>query len=165
MELESNIKERINGLSAYHSLYRSQAQIGDVRDPDSGSAGYGFFGQNPPLRPLVKRHPETGRHALVIGRHAYGIPGLTEAESAELLDRLLDHTCRAPNVYQHEWAPGDAVLWDNRRLLHRARPWDMSQPRVMFHTRIAGDPATEFAADHSDNDPNNNRPNNREDSA
>ena len=146
--LDARTKGRIDGLAAYHSLYRSQAQIGDVRDPEADSAGYGFFGQKPPLRPLVKPHPETGRRALVIGRHAYGIPGLTEAGSAELLDRLVEHTCREPNVHQHEWTPGDAVLWDNRRLLHRARPWNMAQPRVMFHTRIAGDPVTEFAADH-----------------
>jgi len=38
------------------------------------------------------------------------------------------------------------VLWDNRCLLHRATPWDMTEPRVMFHTRIAGDPQTEFAS-------------------
>ena len=31
--------------------------------------------------PLVKVHPVTGRPALFIGRHAYGIPGLGEAES------------------------------------------------------------------------------------
>ena len=27
----------------------------------------------------------------------------------------------------------------------RRRPWDMSQPRVMWHSRIAGDPASESA--------------------
>jgi hypothetical protein len=30
--------------------------------------------------------------------------------------------------------------------MHRARPWDMRQPRIMHHSRIAGDPAAEFAA-------------------
>jgi hypothetical protein len=29
--------------------------------------------------------------------------------------------------------------------MHRARPWDMNEPRVMYHARIAGDPVTEFA--------------------
>ena len=36
--------------------------------------------KDPPLRPLVKTHPETGRKTLVIGRHAYGIPGLTDVD-------------------------------------------------------------------------------------
>ena len=35
------------------------------------------------------------------------------------------------------------VIWDNRCLLHRATPWDMTQPRVMWHSRIAGDPVAE----------------------
>lgn len=81
-----------------------------------------------------------------MGRHAYGIPGISEHESEDLLDRLADHTCREPRIHHHRWEPGDAVLWDNRCLLHRATPWDMTEPRVMFHTRIAGDPQTEFAS-------------------
>ena len=40
---------------------------------------------------------------------------------------------------------GDAVIWDNRCLLHRARPWDMTEPRTMWHARIAGDNESEFA--------------------
>ena len=38
---------------------------------------------------------------------------------------------------------GDVVVWDNRCVLHRARPYDHGEPRVMLHTRIKGDPATE----------------------
>jgi len=41
--------------------------------------------------------------------------------------------------------PGDVVIWDNRCLLHRAMPWDMNEPRVMWHSRIAGDPVSEAA--------------------
>jgi len=37
------------------------------------------------------------------------------------------------------------VIWDNRCLLHRATPWDMRKPRVMWHTRLAGDPVSEAA--------------------
>ena len=40
------------------------------------------------------------------------------------------------------------LLWDNRRLMHRATPHDPEQPRRMWHTRIAGDPATESGLDH-----------------
>jgi alpha-ketoglutarate-dependent taurine dioxygenase len=35
------------------------------------------------------------------------------------------------------------VLWDNRCLLHRAMPWDMGEPRVMWHSRVAGDAVSE----------------------
>jgi hypothetical protein len=30
-------------------------------------------------------------------------------------------------------------------VLHRARPYDYGEVRVMRHTRVAGDPATELA--------------------
>jgi len=136
---------RIEGLRAYHSLRRSQAKIGHDYRRGSEHGGYGAD-QDPPLRPLVKVHPETGRPALMVGRHAYGVPGLAPAASEALLDDLLDFACQAPRIWRHHWTPGDAVVWDNRRLKHRARPWDLRVPRVMYHSRIAGDPATEFAA-------------------
>jgi len=93
----------------------------------------------------VKVHPVTGRPALYIGRHAYGIPGIDPLESEKLLDELLEAACRTPRVYEHAWQPGDVAIWDNRCLLHRARPYDHSEARTMRHTRIAGDPATEQA--------------------
>ena len=37
------------------------------------------------------------------------------------------------------------MIWDNRCVLHRARPWSLDEPRVMHHTRVNGDPATEGA--------------------
>src|SRR5207237_4147964 len=83
--------------------------------------------------------------ALYIGRHAHAIPGLDSDESDALLSALLDAACQPPRVYRHRWTPGDLVMWDNRCVLHRACEWDLSEPRVMRHTRIAGDPATESA--------------------
>ena len=40
---------------------------------------------------------------------------------------------------------GDTLLWDNRALAHRSRPYDYRQARVLTATGIAGDPATELA--------------------
>jgi alpha-ketoglutarate-dependent taurine dioxygenase len=145
--LDETMRRRLAGLSAYHSLYYSQARIGHV--VQTGTA-YGFHTKGAPLRPLVKVHPITGRPALFIGRHAYGIPGLGEAESEKLLSDLVDFACRPPRTYAHRWRPGDVVIWDNRCVLHRARPYDFREPRVMRHTRVAGDPATELAPTHCD---------------
>ena len=144
--LDPAMRARIAGLSARHSLHYSQAKLGHEAKAGSEYSGYGFQVKDPPLRPLVKIHPETGWPALMIGRHAYGIPGLDEQESDALLQELLDFACQAPRVHHHHWAPGDAVIWDNRCLMHRATPWDMREPRIMYHSRIAGDPVSEFAA-------------------
>ena len=144
--LDADVQARVAELSAYHSLYYSQAKAGHAPNEDGEYSGYGFHDQDPPLRPLVKIHPETGRASLTIGRHAYGIPEMDPDESERLLQELVDFACQAPRIYHHTWAAGDAVVWDNRCLLHRGRPWDMREPRVMYHARIAGDPVTEFAA-------------------
>ena len=128
---------------AHHSLFYSQEKIGVTNHP---KGAYGYHDGPAPLRPLVKVHPSTGRPALYIGRHAYGIPGLSEAESEALLDELLTFACQPPRVYHHDWEVGDLVVWDNRCVLHRARPWNLDQLRVMKHTRVSGDPVTEGVA-------------------
>lgn len=145
--LDDAMKTRIEGLSAYHSLIHSQRKVGkETKEKDSEYSGYGLDQETPPLRPLVKTHPETGRKCLTIGRHAYGIPGLSEPESQALLDELADFASRPPRVHHHKWTAGDVVVWDNRCLMHQACPWDMREPRVMVHTRMAGDPVHEGAA-------------------
>jgi alpha-ketoglutarate-dependent taurine dioxygenase len=144
--LDPAMREKISKLSAYHSLKHSQQKIGHDPDERGEYSGYGFHDDPPPLRPLVKIHPVTKRPSLMIGRHAYGIPGLAPDESEKLLDELVEFACRPPRTYEHSWSAGDAVIWDNRCLLHRARPWDHSELRRMKHTRIAGDPRSEGVA-------------------
>ena len=144
--LDDETRAKVHELKAYHSLHYSQAKVGHFAADNKDYYGYGFHDDEPPLRPLVKVHPATGRPSLQIGRHAYGIPGMEPEESESFLEELVDSACQPPRVYHHSWTPGEAVVWDNRRLMHRSRPWDMSEPRVMMHSRIAGDPASELAA-------------------
>jgi alpha-ketoglutarate-dependent taurine dioxygenase len=141
--LDENLRLRVESLSAYHSLYYSQAKLGHHPKKGSEYSGYGFHDGPVPLRPLVKVHPETGRKSLLIGRHAHNIRGMDATESERFLQELVDFACRPPRVYHHHWMPGDVVVWDNRCLLHQATPWDMREPRVMWHSRIAGDPVSE----------------------
>lgn len=139
--LDAETLAQIKDLSAWHSLYQSQADAGFTIET---GAGYGYHTKGAPLRPLIKTHPETGRKSLFIGRHAYNIPGMEPDASKALLTKLLDDACQAPRTYKHGWEVGDLVLWDNRCVLHRARPYDTSLPRVVRTTRIAGDRASEL---------------------
>jgi alpha-ketoglutarate-dependent taurine dioxygenase len=143
--LDDELRSKVEGLAAYHSLFYSQAKLGHHPKKGSAYSGYGFHDGPVPLRPLVKVHPETGRKSLVIGRHAHNIPDMDKNESERLLQELVDFACRPPRVYHHQWRSGDAVIWDNRCLLHQATPWDMREPRIMWHSRIAGDPVSEAA--------------------
>jgi alpha-ketoglutarate-dependent taurine dioxygenase len=138
--LTDEMKRTISTLSAHHSYIYSQSKMGEKVVVGSR---YGFHDGPAPLRPLVKIHPATGRPSLFIGRHAYGIPGMSDEDADELLATLLDDACRPPRLYEHDWKVGDLVVWDNRCVLHRVQPWDWDEPRVMLHTRISGDPATE----------------------
>jgi alpha-ketoglutarate-dependent taurine dioxygenase len=138
--LDEATRARIAPLSAFHSIRWSQARAGYGMLPGS----YGEEVEDPPLRPLVKVHPVTGRPALYVGRHAHAIPGLPAEESERLLDDLVAFACQPPRVYRHRWAPGDVAVWDNRCVLHRACEYDLARPRVLRHTRISGE-ATEQA--------------------
>ncbi len=141
-KLDKATQKRVSGLSAYHSLYASQAKLGFVLKTGEG---YGFHTAGTPLRPMVKTHPVTGRKSLFIGRHAFRIRGLEDTEGQAFLDELLGFACQAPRTYKHQWQPGDVMMWDNRCILHRACPYDASQPRVLRHVRIAGENASELA--------------------
>lgn len=139
--LDDAMKERIADLAAYHSLYQSQAKAGFTFKTGDG---YGYHTAGAPLRPLVKTHPATGRKSLFIGRHAYRIPGMADAEAQALLDGLLEFACQPPRTYKHQWKPGDLMIWDNRCILHRACPYDYDEARVLRHVRVSGDPSTEL---------------------
>lgn len=141
--LDQATKDRIKDLSAFHSTQYSQANdLGDFPPQDENSIYHG----EAYLRPLVKTHPETGVKNLFVGRHAFGIPGLPREKSRELLKFLVDVVVSDErHVYSHKWQDGDTLVWDNRALLHRARPYDYNKARVLTGTRIAGDIDTELA--------------------
>ena len=143
--LDKKTQLLIQDLSAYHSVAYSQANdLGDF--PKRGEGLGSIFHAEAYLRPLVKVHPETGLKNLFIGRHAFGIPGLKRDESKKLLQELMNVVVSDQRrVYSHSWRVGDLLMWDNRALLHRARPYDYAQPRVLMGTRVAGDPKSELA--------------------
>ena len=108
------------------------------------------------LRDLIKanreRFVEAVRHeagsalgAVPLAQIDNAIAGMDAKQSERFLDGLLDAACRPPRVYEHHWTVGDVAVWDNRCVLHRARPWDLQEVRVMKHTRIKGNPVTEAA--------------------
>ncbi|MEC8773452.1 MAG: TauD/TfdA family dioxygenase [Pseudomonadota bacterium] len=140
-KLDAETLDKIKGLSAYHSLYQSQAKNGFTFKTGEG---YGYHTKGAPLRPLVKTHPVTRRKSLFIGRHAFEIPGMSRDEAQALLDDLLDFAVRPPRVYKHQWKTGDIMMWDNRCILHRACPYDHSEIRIMRHVRVAGEPESEL---------------------
>ena len=148
--LSQSMKEKINDLSAYHSYEWSQKERFGHKDPKvSEFNSYGFDIDPKPLRPLVKTHNETGQKCLTIGRHINKIPGMSDLEAQNLARELEEFACSNKDwVYHHSWEVGDAVIWDNRCLMHQACMWDLSEGRIMYHSRIEGDPISEAASNY-----------------
>jgi alpha-ketoglutarate-dependent 2,4-dichlorophenoxyacetate dioxygenase len=137
LHLDENVRRDLDRLIVVHSFGFSRSMI----DPGIGTE----IGRDyPPVRhALVRANPRSGRRSLYIGSHAWFIEGLGLDESRILIARLLEQTTRPDRVYRHRWQVGDLVMWDNRCVLHRGRPWDSARyKRVMHRTTVAGDRAT-----------------------
>ena len=131
-------RRRLDGRVVVHSILYSRSTIAPgLFDPEHES-------ELPPVRQaLVRANPANGRRSIYIGSHAWYIEGLDYDESRRLLDHLLAHTTRPECVYAHRWQPWDLVMWDNRCVLHRGRPWDAARHRrVMRRTTVAGEGPT-----------------------
>jgi len=119
---------------AVHSFVYSRGLVDDALMPPDHAA------QVPPVRQaMVRANPVHGRKAFYVGSHACEIEGLPTAEARALLRELREAATRPDLVYTHRWRVGDLVMWDNRCMLHRGRPWDESRHRrVMHRTTVAG---------------------------
>ncbi len=145
--LSSEMKVKLEGLKAYHSLYYSQSRQGFVHNTDHL---YGLHDKGAPQRSVVKVHPETGRKSIYTGRHAHNVDGMTPEESEKFLDDLLNWACQPPRTWRHRWSVGDLVVWDNRCLMHRACPYDSKYPRHLRGSRVSGDPVSELSPTFAD---------------
>jgi alpha-ketoglutarate-dependent taurine dioxygenase len=86
------------------------------------------------VHPLVRAHPLTGRKALYFGNQvSIGIVGWDDREAYDFIGRLASRACRSDFRYRHKWHAGDAVLWDNRRVLHAGTAYDMKNHRRTMH--------------------------------
>ncbi|GGG37406.1 TauD/TfdA family dioxygenase [Caldovatus sediminis] len=133
--LPEAMRARLAGLKCKHDATRNSA--GELR------AGYEehYEPEDRPgaVHPMVRTHPETGRKALFLGRRRNAhVVGLPPEESDRLLDELWAFCTRPRFVWVQKWRQGDAVLWDNRCVLHRRDPFDPSLRRLMHRTQIRG---------------------------
>ena len=96
---------------------------------------------NAVLHPMVRTHHETGRKVVYINPiRIEGILGLDHREALPLLDELLAHATQERLQYRHRWQPGDLVIWDDRRLLHKANgDYDMDQTRYLYRVMLQGE--------------------------
>ena len=91
------------------------------------------------------RNPANGRDALYLASHTYAIDGMTNDAAQALIEALIESATAPGCTYEHRWRAGDVVMWDNRAVLHRGRPWPGDQPRHMVRTTITATDADGLA--------------------
>ncbi len=90
--------------------------------------------------PVVRTHPETGRKALFVNvAHTSGIKGMTDQESAPLLEFLFEHQVKPEFTCRFAWRPNAIAFWDNRCAQHNPVNDYYGFRRVMHRITLMGD--------------------------
>lgn len=126
-------QRELEGLIVEHDFQKSRIRAGHKFDEEQRRRW------PPVLHPLVRVHEETGEKALYVGSQAMRVIGWSEDDSEALFLELLDLATQDQFVYTHQWRVGDLVMWDNRRVNHRGRPWDeVKYVRDVRRTTVKG---------------------------
>ena len=131
--LPAELSDRVRNLSIKH----------DAAHDSVGNLRRGFDHSTSPMEapgcvhPIVRRHEETGRDALFLGRRqdAY-IPQMDLDESEALLDKIWDYVALEGHSWVQRWRKGDVVMWDNRSVMHRRMSFSASSRRLMHRTQV-----------------------------
>jgi len=132
--LPADLKKSIADRVVIHDYVYSRSKVGeDVVSPSLAAS-------LPPVRQkLVRTNPPTGAKNYYVGSHARAIEGWSDEDARRLLDDLIERATRPEFRYVHRWQVGDLLIWDNRCVLHRVRPYDADRYRRRMHqTRVAG---------------------------
>ena len=128
-------KEAIAELRVVHSAERSQYYV----TPEMSYDEVAFWQKSPTKAcPIVWTH-QSGRKSLLLGATSDYVIGLPVEEGRALLARLRDWATQPQYVYQHQWQPGDLLIWDNTGTMHRVLPYSVDSGRLMHRTILAGE--------------------------
>lgn len=131
--LPDDMKERVKGHTANHiydyvtiASANRKSQAGDLRENWT--------------HPVCITHPRSGRKALYVDRLMTArIDGLPEEESEDILETMFDTAERPEHVYEHEWTPGDLLLWDNLCSAHARTDFSSGERRLLRRCQIESD--------------------------
>ena len=125
-------KRKLQGLVVEHSIFRSRSQLGFADFNDE------IYKQVPPVpQALVRHHRYSGRTSLYLASHASHVIGWPVEKGRALIEELIAFATQPQFVHQHRWTVGDLVMWDNRCTMHRGRPYDDTQRRVLHRTTVS----------------------------
>ncbi len=124
--MPEELREKIRGRGIRHHYSISRAKI----SPEL--AKHPMFHKWPATRwNAIWENPVNGREALYIASHAFEVDGYDAKKGEALLEELMNFCTQKEFTYSHKWDVGDVLIWDQRAVLHRGRPWPYEQPRTL----------------------------------
>jgi taurine dioxygenase len=135
--LSDGMRKMLEGLVAVNSSKKADvSRTREDRVKEQGGAEKAFEAEHP----VVRTHPETGRKALYVNiAHTARFKGMTDAESAPLLDFLFQHQVKPEFTCRFQWHVGSLAFWDNRCTQHNPVNDYPGHRRVMHRITLAGD--------------------------
>ena len=132
--LDSGLQDNINHKVGIHDYIYSRTKVGE----DAVSEGQRAY-MRPVRQRLVRTNPVTGEHNYFVGSHVRSIEGMNDETAQPLINELIEEATRPGSIYRHSWKKGDAVMWDNRCVLHRGCGYDANRyRRLLLQTRLRG---------------------------
>ena len=136
--LSPELQRVLSGLKAVNSS--SKADVSRTREDRIASDGKNAKSEYTAEHPVVRTHPETGRKALYVNcAHTARFAGMTEEESAPLLEFLFRHQVSPEFTCRFQWRVGSLAFWDNRCTQHNPLNDYHGHRRVMHRITLAGD--------------------------
>ena len=136
--LSPAMQKLLSGLKAVNASAKADVtRTREDRIKDSGNAAKPQCFEA--VHPVVRTHPETKRKALYVNAgHTVRFDGMSEAESAPLLNFLYEHQTRPEFTCRFSWGVGSVALWDNRSVLHNPVNDYHGYKRLMHRVTLKG---------------------------
>jgi alpha-ketoglutarate-dependent taurine dioxygenase len=141
-DLSDADKVRFAGLRIVHTKLASIVPA--LKDPSEAQLD-ALRAYGAKAHPLVWTH-RSGRKSLAMSSSADHVVGMDPAESAELIAWLRQWATKRDYVYQHQWAMGDLLIWDNTGTMHRVLPYDLDCGRRLHRVTLLGEESFAEAA-------------------
>jgi len=135
--LSPALRRLLDGLSAVNTSAKADVtRTREDRMREQGGETKTYVAEHP----VVRKHPETGRKALYVNiGHTTHFVGMTEEESAPLLEFLFRHQVKLEFTCRFHWQVGSIAFWDNRCTQHNPINDYHGHRRVMHRITLAGD--------------------------